>query len=141
MDADELKNRTKRFALRILKLAAALPRTIEGNIIRGQLVRAGTSVGANYRAACRGRSRAEFAAKVGVVAEEADESAFWLELIIEGGFLAEGRVKPLLEEANEITKIMASSRITASRNVRANRQLAINNHNDRYLKKLTRLRK
>ena len=66
MDADELKNRTKRFALRILKLAAALPRTIEGNIIRGQLVRAGTSVGANYRAACRGRSRAEFAAKVGV---------------------------------------------------------------------------
>ncbi|HKR21881.1 MAG TPA: four helix bundle protein [Pyrinomonadaceae bacterium] len=127
MDADELKNRTKQFALRILKLTAALPATIEGKAFRGQLVRAGTSVGANYRAACRGRSRAEFAAKIGVVEEEADESAFWLELIIEGAFLEESRVKPLLDEANEITKMMASSRITASRKVRANRQSAIGN--------------
>jgi four helix bundle protein len=127
MDADELKSRTKQFALRVLKLAAALPPTTEGKAIRGQLVRAGTSVGANYRAACRGRSRAEFAAKLGVVEEEADESAFWLELIIEGGFLTENRVKPLLIEAVEITKIMASSRISASRKVRANRQSAIGN--------------
>ena len=127
MDADELKNRTKRFALRVLKLAAALPRTIEGNAIRGQLVRAGTSVGANYRAACRGRSKAEFAAKIGTVEEEADESAFWLELIIEGGFLKTTQVEALLDEANELTRIMASSRITASRNIRANRQLAIGN--------------
>jgi four helix bundle protein len=72
VDADELKRRTKSFALRILKLAAALPPTIEGKVIRGQLVRAGTSVGANYRAACRGRSRAEFIAKIGTVEEEAD---------------------------------------------------------------------
>ena len=115
MDANELKDRTKRFALRILKLSAALPPTIEGNIIRGQLVRAGTAVGANYRAACRGRSRAEFAAKIGVVEEEADESAFWLELIIEGSFLERARVSPLLNEANELTKIMASSRITAKK--------------------------
>lgn len=127
MDADELKKRTKVFALRISKLAAALPSTIEGKTIKGQLVRAGTSVGANYRAACRGRSRAEFIAKIGVVEEEADESAFWLELIIEGAFLKEDRVKPLLEEANKLTKIMASSRISASRKVRANRQLAIGN--------------
>lgn len=127
MDADELKRRTKVFALRVLKLAASLPPTIEGLAIRGQLVRAGTSVGANYRAACRGRSRAEFVAKIGIVEEEADESAFWLELIIEGAFLSEGRVKPLLDEANEITKIMASSRITASTKVRTNRQLAIGN--------------
>jgi four helix bundle protein len=127
MDADELKNRTKRFALRVLKLAAALPRSVEGNAIRGQLVRAGTSVGANYRAACRGRSRAEFAAKIGVVEEEADESAFWLELIIESAFLEKSRVRPLLDEANEIVRIMASSRITASRKVRANRQSAIGN--------------
>jgi four helix bundle protein len=77
------------------------------------LVRAGTSVGANYRAACRGRSRAEFAAKIGVVEEEADESAFWLELVIEGALLKESQVRPLLDEANEITKLMASSRITA----------------------------
>ncbi len=98
MNAEELKKRTKQFALRILKLAAALPNTIEGRAIRGQLVRAGTSVGANYRAACRGRSKAEFIAKIGVVEEEADESAFWLELIIEGGLLtAEASSKPLLD--------------------------------------------
>ncbi|HEX3249161.1 MAG TPA: four helix bundle protein [Pyrinomonadaceae bacterium] len=125
MDADELKKRTKLFALRILKLATALPSTVEGKAIRGQLVRAGTSVGANYRAACRGRSRAEFIAKIGVVEEEADESAFWLEIIIEGAFLNDNRVRPLLDEANELTKIMASSRISASGKVRANRQLAI----------------
>ncbi len=127
MDAEDLKKRTKLFALRILKLAAALPVTIEGKAIKGQLVRAGTSVGANYRAACRGRSRAEFIAKIGVVEEEADESAFWLELIIEGGLLKENCVKPLLDEANELTRMMASSRISASRKVRANRQLAIGN--------------
>ena len=83
MNADDLKNRTKRFALRILRLAAALPNTIEGKAIKGQLVRAGTSVGANYRASCRARSRAEFVAKIGTVEEESDESAFWLEIIIE----------------------------------------------------------
>ena len=127
MDAEDLKKRTKLFALRILKLAAALPMTIEGRTIRGQLVRAGTSVGANYRAACRGRSKAEFIAKIGVVEEEADESAFWLELIIEGAFLKRDRVNPLLDEANELARIMASSRISASGKVRANRQLAIGN--------------
>jgi four helix bundle protein len=104
MDAEELKSRTKRFALRVLKLAAALPSSVEGQVIRGQLVRAGTSVGANYRAACRGRSRAEFAAKIGVVEEEADESAFWLELIIEGSFLKHDQVKPLLNEAMSLRK-------------------------------------
>jgi four helix bundle protein len=127
MDAEELKKRTKQFALRVLRLGAALPPTIEGNAIRGQLARAGTSVGANYRAACRGRSIAEFIAKIGVVEEEADESAFWLELIIDGAFLKENQVRPLLDEANELTKIMASSRISALRKVRANRQSAIGN--------------
>ena len=127
MNADDLKKRTKQFALRILKLAAALPNTIEGKTVRGQLVRAGTSVGANYRAACRGRSRAEFVAKIGTVEEESDESAFWLEIIIEGAFLKEILVKPLLEEANELTRIMAKSRISASRRLRTNRQLAIGN--------------
>ena len=127
MNADDLKKRTKQFALRILKLAVALPNTIEGKAIRGQLVRAGTSVGANYRAACRGRSRAEFIAKIGTVKEESDESAFWLEIIVEGAFLKEVLIKPLLEEANELTKIMAKSRISASRRLCANRQLAIGN--------------
>ena len=113
MDAEDLKKRTKRFALRILKLVAALPDTVQGRTVGGQLVRAGTSVGSNYRAACRGRSRAEFIAKVGVVLEEADESAFWLELIIEGQLLKTVLVQPLLDEANELICIMASSRITA----------------------------
>src|SRR4029078_1787277 len=84
LDADELKKRTKKFALRILKLVAALPNTVQGRTVGGQLARAGTSVGSNYRAVCRSRSRAEFIARIGVVLEEADESAFWLELIIEG---------------------------------------------------------
>ena len=113
MDPDDLKKRTKLFALRVLKLAAALPKTIEGRAIRGQLVRAGTSVGANYRSTCRARSRAEFVAKIGVVIEEADESGYWLELIIDGGFMSESRVQPLLTEALELTKIMTKSRVTA----------------------------
>jgi four helix bundle protein len=87
MDAEELKKRTKRFALRILKLASALPNSLQGRTVGGQLGRSGTSVGSNYRAACRGRSRAEFISNLGIVEEEADESAFWLELIIDGGLL------------------------------------------------------
>ena len=118
MDADELKNRTKKFALRILKLVAALPDTVQGRTIGGQLARAGTSVGSNYRASCRSRSTAEFIARIGVVLEEADESGFWLELIIEGELLPANLVQPLLDEANELTSIMASSRITASSRVR-----------------------
>ena len=128
MNAEDLKKRTKAFALRILRLASALPDTIEGRVIRGQLVRAGTSVGANYLAACRGRSRAEFVAKLGVVEEESDESAFWLELIIEGEFLTQRVVEPLLREANELVKIMARSRLSASRALRkSNRQSAVGN--------------
>jgi four helix bundle protein len=127
MDADDLKKRTKEFALRILKLVAALPNTLQGRTVAGQLVRAGTSVASNYRAACRGRSKAEFIAKLGIVEEEADESAFWLELIIEGSLLKATLVQPLLDEANELTRIMASSRISASRRIRANRPLPIGN--------------
>jgi four helix bundle protein len=97
-----------------MKLVAALPNTLQGRTVAGQLVRAGTSVGSNYRAACRGRSRAEFVAKLGIVEEEADESAFWLELIIEGSLLQAALVQPLLDEANELTRIMAGSRITAA---------------------------
>jgi len=123
MDADDLKKRTKLFALRILKLAAALPNSIEGRAIRGQLVRAGTSVGANYRASCRARSRAEFIAKIGVVEEEADESGYWLELIIDGKFIAAKRVTALLVEAGELTRIMAKSRVTAwTRSANRNRK-------------------
>lgn len=116
MNQTDLKTRTKQFALRILKLTAALPNTQEAKIIRNQLGRAGTSVGANYRASCRARSKAEFISKIGNVIEEADESCFWLELIIEGEFMPATKVKELLLEANELTAIMTASRKTAEEN-------------------------
>ena len=115
MDEEELKRRTKRFALQVMALVESLPKTLVGRAIGNQLVRCGTSVGANYRAACRGRSKAEFAAKLGTVEEEADESGYWMELIIEGKLLEEGQVVPLLQEANEIAAIMAASRKTIAR--------------------------
>jgi four helix bundle protein len=123
MDEDELKKRTKRFGLRVMKLVAALPKTIEGKAVGNQLVRAGTSVGANYRAACRARSKAEFTARLGVVEEEADESAYWLEIIIEGRLMKAGLVEPLLGEANELVAIMTSSRITTNRNMFVGKQI------------------
>ena len=134
MNADDLKKRTRQFALRVLKLVAALPQTVAGRAIGGQLARAGTSVGANYRAACRGRSRAEFISEMGTVEEEADESAYWMEVIIEGELLPGKQVQPLLAEAEELTKIFAQSRISASRKLEktlkqrtSNRQSAIGN--------------
>ena len=113
MKEDELKQRTKQFALKVIKLVASLNRNLEGREIGKQLLRSGTSVGANYRAACRGRSKAEFIAKLGIVEEEADETAYWLELIIEGCLLEGANVEPLLQEANGIVAIMAASRKTA----------------------------
>src|SRR6059058_5221836 len=104
----DLKARTKQFALRVIKLVDALPRTIQGRAVANQIIRSATSVAANYRAACRARSRAEFIAKIGVVEEEADETAFWLELIIEGGLLPEAKVLALHQEANELVAIMAA---------------------------------
>lgn len=132
MTADELKKRTKQFGLRVLKLVSALPNTIAGRAIGGQLVRSGTSVGANYRAACRGRSKAEFVAKMGIAEEEADESGYWMELVIEGNLLRQKQVQPLLNEANELTRIFAQSRISAARSLRiakrnSNQQSAVGN--------------
>lgn len=118
MKPDDLKKRTKQFALRVLKLVAGLPKSLAGKTIGGQLARAGTSVGANYRAACRARSRLEFIAKIGIVEEEADESAFWMELIVEGELLKPQLVQSLLVEANELAKIMASSRKSASESIK-----------------------
>lgn len=126
MNERELKDRTKQFALRVIRLVAALPKTIEGKAIGRQLVSSGTSVGANYRSACRGRSRAEFVAKLGIVAEEADESAFWMELIIEIKLLKEELVEPLLKEANKLVAIMVSSRESA-RETTNNRKSQIKN--------------
>ncbi len=109
MNSEELEVGTKQFALRVMKLVGALPRSIVGRAIGNQLVRCGTSVGANYRAACRARSKAEFAAKLGTVEEEADETCFWLELIIEGELLPEKRVAALLEEADALTAIFTAA--------------------------------
>ena len=117
MTEDELKKRTKLFTLRVLKLVSALPNSVAGRTVGGQLARAGSSVGANYRAVCRARSRPDFISKLGIVEEEADESAFWLEIIIESKLLKESLVEPLLTEANELTAIMTSSRKSAARNL------------------------
>jgi four helix bundle protein len=119
MTEDDLKKRTKLFALRILKLVAALPKTLAGRTIGGQLVRSGTSVAANYRAACRARSKAEFISRLGVVEEEADESALWLELIMESQLMKKALVEPLWIEADEIVAIMTSSRKSAGQSLLA----------------------
>jgi len=99
-----------------MKLAEAMPRTQAANIVTNQLLRCATSVGANYRAACRGRSKADFISKIGIVEEEADESAYWLELVIENKMIDKNKVVALHEEAEALWKIFTSSRLTASRN-------------------------
>jgi four helix bundle protein len=107
-DSEALKARTKVFALRILRLYRSLP-TEEARILGRQLLRSSTSIGANYRAACRGRSRAEFAAKLGIVLEEADETVFWLELIQEGNIFPAEKLRELVREANELVSIFVVS--------------------------------
>ena len=116
MMEDELKQRTKQFSLRIIKLVQALPNNIIGQTIGKQLIHSGTSVGANYRAVCRARSGKEFIAKLGIVIEEADESAFWLELIIENSLIKQNLVDSLLKETDEIISIMVKSSHTATTN-------------------------
>ena len=114
MNREELTERTKKFAHRCVKLAMGLPETALGEHLRRQLIRCSTSVAANYRATCLSQSKASFTAKLSIVLEEADETAFWLEFIIDEKLLKEKLVKPLLKEAEELTAIFASSRKTAS---------------------------
>jgi four helix bundle protein len=116
MKSAELQQRTKSFALRVLKLIEQLPNTIGGRVLANQIARSATSVGANYRAACRARSRAEFASKLGTVAEEADESLYWLELIRDGNFVPEKKLASLVSEADELTAIFTAGRRTSSKN-------------------------
>ncbi len=112
MTEAQLKTRTKAFALRVLKLIDSLPDSRSGRVMAGQLGRSGTSVGANYRSACRSRSTAEMISKLSIVEEEADESAFWLELVSEHGLLSPAKVTALHQEAGELTAIMVASRRT-----------------------------
>jgi four helix bundle protein len=116
MTPAELKQRTKTFTLRVMRLVDVLPTTIQGRNVADQLMRASSSVAANYRAVCRARSRKEFVAKLGIVIEEADEAAFWLELVVDGELVKAALVQSLLQEANEIVAIMTAARKTAIRN-------------------------
>jgi four helix bundle protein len=109
----DLKQGTKQFALRIIRLYRSLPATDEARILGKQLLRSGTSVGANYRAACRARSKAEFIAKLGIVLEEADETVFWLELLVESGVGSRERMQPLVKKADELTSVFVASLCTA----------------------------
>ena len=110
---EELRERTKQFAIRIVKMFRSLPKTDEGRVLGKQVLRSGTSVAANYRAVCRSRSRADFISKLAVVTEEIDETAFWLELLIETGIVPKTKMDKLLAEANELTRIFGSSVHTA----------------------------
>jgi four helix bundle protein len=123
----QMIDRTKQFALRVLRLVDSLPDTRSARIIANQLGRSATSVGANYRAACRGRSKAEFCSKLGIVEEEADESLYWLELIAEAGSVKKNRIQGLLDEANEIVAITVASRRTAGRSIDSDRKSQIKN--------------
>jgi four helix bundle protein len=117
MDAEELKQRTKKFGLNIIKLVESLPSTKTGKVIGNQLLRSALSVGANYRSACRGRSKADFISKVGITIEEADESQHWLEMLNEAGIVAPDKLKPLMQESNELVAILTASAKTARDNL------------------------
>ena len=112
----QLKTRTKQFAIRLVKLFRSLPKTEEARVIGKQVLRSGTSVAANYRAVWRARSKAEFIAKIGLVVEEADETVFWLELLVETSIVQQNLMDSLLHEANELLAIFAASQRTAKRN-------------------------
>ena len=109
MNEQEFKDRTKKLALRIIRLIEALPNTTTANIIGKQLLRSATSVGANYRAACRGKSAADVLHKLAIVEEEADESLYWLELLTDSGAMPENKLAELKSEMNEITAMVVAS--------------------------------
>jgi len=113
MNPDDFKQRTRAFALRVIRLVKALPKSTVGSVIGRQLLRCGTSVGANYRAACRARSRADFVAKMKIVEEECDESLYWIELLKESGEIEPARLEDLMKEAETILSLVVASIKTA----------------------------
>ena len=108
MNREELKKRTKQFALRVMNMTDALPRSIKGKVIANQILRSATAVASGYRAACRARSKADWIDKIGRVLEETDESLLWLELTEEGGLLPARKTGALKQEAAELTAIFAA---------------------------------
>jgi four helix bundle protein len=123
MSNENLKIRTKQFALRVIKLVESLPPDTTSNVIGRQLLRSGTSVGANYRAACRSKSTADFISKMGTVEEEADESGYWMELLVDAGKVKPLKISELIKEAGELTAIAVGSIKTARKS--ANGQVLI----------------
>ena len=113
MGPEQLRDRTKSFAVRIVKVYRALPRRGDAQVLGKQLLRCGTSVAANYRAACRGRSRAEWIAKIGLVVEEADETVFWIEMLVDCEIVSEAKLKELLGEARQLSALFTASQKTA----------------------------
>jgi four helix bundle protein len=116
--AENFRNRTKKFVVDNIKLFKTLPKTEEAKIVGRQLLRSSSSVGANYRAARRARSQAEFHSKLSVVVEEADESVFWMEILVEAEIIKQNDISPLMNEANEILKVTAKARKSVSEKVK-----------------------
>lgn len=119
VDQEELKQRSKQFSLRVIRLVESLPHKRTASVIGHQLLRSGTSVGANYRAACRARSRVDFVAKLGIVIEEADECCYWMELLEEAKIVSPALLKDLKDETNQLVAIFSAAQITARKNLEA----------------------
>jgi four helix bundle protein len=117
MDKEEMQQRTQQFALRVIRLVNSLPKAKTAQVIGHQLLRSATSVGANYRAACRAKSTADFISKMGTVEEEADESLYWMELLVEAGIVKQENLEPLMQEADELAAITVASIETAKRRI------------------------
>ncbi len=117
MNAEELKKRTKMFGMAVIQLVESLPATQTGKVIGNQLLRSALSVSANYRAACRARSKADFISKIGITIEEADESQHWLDMLTEAGLSPQEKVQPLAKEADELVAILTASAKTARENL------------------------
>jgi len=125
---EELQKRTTSFALRIVRLFRSLPNCAEARVVGNQLLRSGTSVAANYRAACKSRSRADFISKLGIVEEEADETLFWLEFLVKSDIVPSKRMCDLIDEARQLSAIFGASRRTA---LETNRKLEVGNRKSR----------
>ena len=115
MNKDDMKHRTRKFALRVIRLVESLPKGRTEDVLGKQLLRSGTSVGANYRASCRAKSTADFVYKMGIVEEETDESLYWMELLIEAKVMESKKLEPLMKEGNELLAITVASIKTAKK--------------------------
>lgn len=123
MNENDLKKRTKQFGLKVIQLVDSLPNGQTARTIGNQLLRSGMSVGANYRAACRGRSKADFIAKAGISLEEADECLYWMELLQEAGIIPAEKLKDIMKEADELVAILTASIKTARANLNQKSQI------------------